>query len=278
MKLPEYVINCFLAAGYDSADTIASMEVSGPRNSIEVIEEFIDKHFRGNGAYYNNSLLAKHPFVFPPGHKVRIASFIAEVKNAIKPSTKPKREVSCQRQPKRPRVASHTSEDEAEPSSMAIVGQVRGSISRWVKSQSNDKLQNIKENEHFEVVVSKGSNGPTVSVKCNACSKTFGLHKKNSTAAKYQISNWTRHIKACKMLMKTERCVQKPLGMFISVGKSVPNGSTSDSLVTSDSSGKTSSSEFSDNIMTDTTIKSDQPVASMTQQVFQKAPPLNPVQ
>ena len=56
--------------------------------------------------------------------------------------------------------------------------------------------------------------------------------------------------------------------MFISVGKSVANGSTSDRLVTSDSSGKTSSSELSDNMMTGTTIKSDQPVASMTQQVF----------
>ena len=62
--------------------------ISGPSNTVEVIEGFIDKHFRGNGAYYNNTWLAKHPFVFPPGHKFRIASFVSEVRNALKPMKK----------------------------------------------------------------------------------------------------------------------------------------------------------------------------------------------
>ena len=58
-KLPGYVVNCLLAAGFDSTDAISSMDVTeGPNNSIEVIETFIDKHYRGNEEYYSNPVLA----------------------------------------------------------------------------------------------------------------------------------------------------------------------------------------------------------------------------
>ena len=46
-RLPAYIVNCLLAAGYDSADVICSMDTTGPRNSIEVIEEFIENYFHG---------------------------------------------------------------------------------------------------------------------------------------------------------------------------------------------------------------------------------------
>lgn len=60
-------VNYPLASGYDLVEAISSMEVSEPNNSMAIIEEFIDKHFQGNGAYYNNTALAKHPLVFPLG-------------------------------------------------------------------------------------------------------------------------------------------------------------------------------------------------------------------
>ena len=60
-RLPAYIVNCLLAAGYDSADVISSMDVSGP---IEVIETFIDKHFRGNEEYYSNPMLATNLLYF----------------------------------------------------------------------------------------------------------------------------------------------------------------------------------------------------------------------
>ena len=35
-SLPEYVVNCFLAAGYDVTEVIAAMDISeNPGNSIE---------------------------------------------------------------------------------------------------------------------------------------------------------------------------------------------------------------------------------------------------
>ena len=51
----------------------------GPSNSITTIENMINSHFQGNEQYYSNAVLATGPFVFPPGHKIRIANFVAEV-------------------------------------------------------------------------------------------------------------------------------------------------------------------------------------------------------
>ena len=107
----------------------------------------------------------------------------------------------------------------------------------------------------------------------NACNKSIGLHKKDTNST-YQISNWTRHIKTCKKFRKTEKHIQKPLGMFVSITNHDSKG-TFDTVVTSDSSCKTSSS---DDTVKHTTIKLDQPVTSFEQPVFQKAPPLKPVQ
>ena len=43
-SLPEYVVNCFLAAGYDVTEVIAAMDVSeNPGNSIESIENYISE-------------------------------------------------------------------------------------------------------------------------------------------------------------------------------------------------------------------------------------------
>ena len=45
-RLPSYAVNCLLAAGYDSADVICSMNTSEePDNSFSVIENFIDQCF-----------------------------------------------------------------------------------------------------------------------------------------------------------------------------------------------------------------------------------------
>jgi len=41
-KLPEYIVKCFQAAGYDDMDTIAKMDTSeNPGNSISKIEQYI---------------------------------------------------------------------------------------------------------------------------------------------------------------------------------------------------------------------------------------------
>ena len=48
-RLPEYVVNCFLAAGFDVPEVISAMDISeNPGNSITQIESFIAKRYRGD--------------------------------------------------------------------------------------------------------------------------------------------------------------------------------------------------------------------------------------
>lgn len=52
----EYVVRCFLSAGFDTPDVIASMDTSeNPGNSITVIESFIEKYYSGHKDFYPTS-------------------------------------------------------------------------------------------------------------------------------------------------------------------------------------------------------------------------------
>ena len=238
-KLPAYAVNCLLAAGFDSASSMNVTE--GPNNSIEVIETFTDKHFRGNEQYYSNPALASRPFVFPPGHKIRIANFVSEASSAINPSIKPKRKqqgsssLFSHRPSKIPRIVEHdVIEPGLELNISSVSSQVRGNISRWVKAQSCDLLRSLKENQHFQVIVSKVSGSLSVNVRCK---KNIALYKKSSN---YLISNWTRHVKLCKMIMTREGGSQKSLGMFITTKKSSCPESTETSSHTDTDNGNVS--------------------------------------
>ena len=80
--LPEYVVNCFLAAGYDVPEVVASMNTSEePGNSIDLIEKYIHDHHSEdpNCRFYPLSDAGK-PFRFPPGHRIRIQNFVYEQK------------------------------------------------------------------------------------------------------------------------------------------------------------------------------------------------------
>ena len=53
-KLPQYVVNCLFASGFDVADVIMSMDVSEqPGNSMETIENYIKNNYVGHEDYCN---------------------------------------------------------------------------------------------------------------------------------------------------------------------------------------------------------------------------------
>ena len=92
-KLPPYIVRCFLAAGFDSMDVIASMNISeSASNSITVIESFIEKYYSGNEDYCCGPVT---PFVFPPGHRVHIQNFVSEVKLKFKMLNTKRSSTSC---------------------------------------------------------------------------------------------------------------------------------------------------------------------------------------
>ena len=97
-RLPVYVVSCFLAAGYDVPEVISNMDVSeNPGNTINKIENFIERTFPGDCRYYPSSLthstehshhndstkLTAANFEFPPGHRERICSFVQEVRAEV---------------------------------------------------------------------------------------------------------------------------------------------------------------------------------------------------
>ena len=79
-SLPSYVVKCFTAAGFDTLEVIAKMDVSDhPGNSIEQIEQFISDEYPNDPEY-------KRGKKFPPGHKIRIQDFVNQVKQSRKRS------------------------------------------------------------------------------------------------------------------------------------------------------------------------------------------------
>ena len=77
-NLPEYIVNCFLAAGYDTLPIIDEMDVSDePGNSLQVIEEFIFKQHPNDPEFYHKNNTAA--LLFPPGHRRRIERFVRDV-------------------------------------------------------------------------------------------------------------------------------------------------------------------------------------------------------
>lgn len=86
-KLPQYVVECFLVAGFDTIEVIIQMNISdGPYNSLDQIESFVLKNFPDNPLDYHVSSIT--PSV--PGHRIRITQFINEIKASDKKARKRK--------------------------------------------------------------------------------------------------------------------------------------------------------------------------------------------
>ena len=194
-KLPEYIVKCFQAAGYDDMDTIAKMDTSeNPGNSISKIEQYIERKFSGNTEYVHDPSLPFSPFEFPPGHRDRICHFIHEVKTIkdMKSASTDKRKRSCtvKHNAKKPKIA---------VSKETILHEIQNTITRWVQ-KCKAVLQHLKQNEHYELIVSLDSGVPSASIKCLMCKKNpIVLHQRDPSQKKtsFLICNWTRHVLVC---------------------------------------------------------------------------------
>ena len=233
--LPNYVVNCFLAAGYDVSEVITSMDVSdNPGNSIELIERYISERYPNDPRYCNNpdsDVRSGRSFQFPPGHRIRIRNFICELRKRIKcvkvtPSVRKRRHSEGQTSSKKWRVSSTSSENDSELTVSSISNQIRSSISRWVKKQTDEKLKNLQENKQFSIVVThvaKESCMFSSSIRCNACKGVIHLHQKDKSIkdTPYLISNWTRHVKKCsKLNSKKDSFQQSTLPRLLSQSSS----------------------------------------------------------
>lgn len=232
-KLPEYVVNCFEAAGYDTLAIIADADVSNkPGNSIEEIEKFISETYPNNPKFCRD-IAAPSPFRFPPGHRKRICNFVQEVRAAQK--TK-KTRLSRNKRPIEHVVGSKSKVDKRSKPGVAkeviicdksdhhfnpvdLFGKIRRQIASWQRSQADHKVKELKEYEHFEILVSDENK---VSFTCKMCGSKSSLGFKDG---KCILSNLTRHITKCIGNPKCPKYTENRMFKYLS-------GSTSSSKAT----------------------------------------------
>ena len=191
-KLPQYVVNCFISAGFDTLKVISHMDVSNNAgNSIEEIEEYIrNEHpdWLSNGR-------------FSPGHRLRIQVFVHEVQKSFTPPVtlgKHKRVTGCSDiKGERPKNDPRQNDNQA-----SVCANVRRQIAKWQRHQTRE-LRDIKEQKHFVVRVNLGDGNECIPVVvCLLRDHTCALGNKNGSIL---ISNWTRHVVKCFKQVRVER-------------------------------------------------------------------------
>ena len=201
-KLPEYVVNCFVAAGFDTLEVIADMDTSGkPGNSLQLVEDFINNEHPGDPKFTHGTTAAS-TFRFLPGHRQSIAKFVQQTKQQEEEKRRlcRKRESGglCTMPKRRKKASKEMCADNSSSSSSteiidqsSVVGDIRRQISKWQRSQQDEKLRELKEYEKYEVRVKSEGGKLISSIQCKVCTNSYSLGQKEG---RIMISNWTKHI------------------------------------------------------------------------------------
>ena len=207
--LPQYIINCFLAAGYDTCGVIATMTVSstpGNKDSIEEIQTYIVNECPDDLKYRHMENPAAGAAKFPPGHIILIKKFINYVKvqqtacpRKRKPESGTCTGVSKRSKVKRMSAPSTPLEDMYE--------YVCHNIVKWQRGQK-PPLSTLVEHKHYEIDLKVISDNDIKScIVCKPCGNTIQLQyrsEKSKELGELMISNWYRHVKECKNLHSKE--------------------------------------------------------------------------
>ena len=218
--MPKYVFNCFLRAGYDNVSAITQMVTDeGPDNSLDQIEAFIVKYYSTDNSCYpstitenKNSSNIAQKFVFPPGHRILITTFVKGIKadcnkKHIKRSSGD--QLNPAKRKKVVSIASFTADRQPKVEKNcydleSISNDIRKRIVKWQRRQNDDAVTKLREHTHYKVNCTLDSSGCLdVHVSCEICNKKYKLHHKHCCGSSViMISNWTGHI---KNVSKTER-------------------------------------------------------------------------
>jgi len=234
-KLPDYIVRCFLASGYDDPDVIATMDVTdNPGNCIAKIQTYIGSKFPDNEEYYHNGHVSL-PFEFPPGHRKRICNFINEVKRLYQieqRSNTRKRKTADQDKPlaKRPKSAPTPVKVVQEKKTVSIPSiskQIRRNLNKWLQKQTDPEICKLKENIEYAVMVNSTDKPKSFSayIRCLMCGTAIDLQQldKLDDTSTYLLSNWTRHVKKCIVTTGRSRFKQPAIDTFCTKKKTDDN-------------------------------------------------------
>ena len=155
-ELPDYVVESFMATGYDTLQVIAKMDTSrNPGNSLEEIEQFISTEFIED-PHFARGVTSIYTFKFLPGDRQRIINFVSNIRKNLDQEEKAKR-LNIKRTAtksnhaqfiKRKKENSDTdvvSNDTGDLLDQAkAVTMVQQQICKWQRSQSSSKIKELK--------------------------------------------------------------------------------------------------------------------------------------
>ena len=77
-KLPEYVVNCLVASGFDTKTALTTLDLSDkPGNSPKIISKFISKKYPNEAQYKCDA--SSNEVEFLPGHINLIKELVEEI-------------------------------------------------------------------------------------------------------------------------------------------------------------------------------------------------------
>ena len=180
-KLPNYIVNCFITAGYDTMDVVKGID----DQKLNDIEEFINKHFPKNTKYF-------HPdfdrCIFPPGHRTRVNHVIKEISGIS--LFGPRKRTSTAIHPKsvkKVKTPDLATEENVELSLKEWYTKVRNQIVVWQRKPETDKdSKELAENTDYEIKITKNrlmdteTTGPSIHILCK-CRKKSTLGTKGTS-------------------------------------------------------------------------------------------------
>ncbi len=195
--LPDYVVQCFIASGFDTLSVISHMNISmDPGNSIQEIEKFINDEC-ADDPRYARGITVGNRFRFPPGHRHAIEAFVRKVKELQENKNKPeKQQIKRFKRFAKPTTSSNSSDSPLQrlPNQANFLAEIRRQITKWQRSQKEPKTLSLKEHEHFIINISVKKENTLCKIYCQMCGKHYTLGRKEGKSI---ISNWTRHLGKC---------------------------------------------------------------------------------
>ena len=195
-KLPSYIVDSFIEAGYDTVETICDMDDS----AISMIEEYITTEYCSDPRF-TRGITTSGSFKFPPGHKKLIQRFLSEQKAIysqalIKQRKRCSSESACMPPKKKVPAKNDVTPRPTVEDAASIYKQVHSQILSWQRSQKNEEVKELKEHDGFELNVNwnDDTQGHIVSITCTKCGKPYKLGLKEG---RNSISNWTKHLSKC---------------------------------------------------------------------------------
>lgn len=240
-RLPSYVVNSFIATGYDTLDVIAQINDEALAEIEKIINSDYSEDFSEDTCFTNQATHATSSasiFKFQPGHRKRIKMFVEEVQalvSARKASRgtggtgKRRRHTSKASHVKFARLCDENSVDhecdvhndnEKECcSELDLLTDFRHNFAKWQRQQKDSQLKEIKENQHFSVNIHISEGNINASLNCYMCGIALSLGVKCNTVL---LSNWTRHLtQNCTQKQKPSKGVSKSLENYFTISYNI---------------------------------------------------------